>query len=133
MLLNVIYHQPDTDKIFVYTKDPYGPRYQLLIRKSGELIFYILKMQSLSLNTFRICKVSMTELRSTIQRKHNHEILIAFAGMIADIISNNFFYLIVNEIFIRVRKLKFSSIFISQSYCKRLNTAHFFIINIPNR
>ena len=30
-LLNLIIHQPDGDKIFLYAKDPCKPKYQLLI------------------------------------------------------------------------------------------------------
>ena len=32
-LLNLINHQPDTDKIYLNAKDPYEPKYQLLITK----------------------------------------------------------------------------------------------------
>ena len=45
---------------------------------------------------------------------------------------------IVNELFIRGRKLNISLVFITQSYFKvpkdvRLNTTHFFITKIPNK
>ena len=30
-LLNLIHHQPNIDKIYLYTKDPYKAKYQLLI------------------------------------------------------------------------------------------------------
>ena len=32
-LFNLICHQPDTDKIYLYAKDPYEAKYQLLINK----------------------------------------------------------------------------------------------------
>ena len=32
-LLNLINHEPDTDRIFLYAKDPYEAKYQLLINK----------------------------------------------------------------------------------------------------
>ena len=32
-LFNLISHQPDIDKIYLYTKDPYEAKYQLLIKK----------------------------------------------------------------------------------------------------
>ena len=32
-LLNLINHEPDTDKIYLYAKDPYKAKYQLLIKK----------------------------------------------------------------------------------------------------
>ena len=58
--------------------------------------------------------------------------------MIADMINNKKLNSIVTELFIRGRKLNISLVFITQSYFKvpkdvRLNTTHFFIINIPNK
>ena len=42
-LLNLINHEPEIDKIYLYAKDPYEAKYQLLIK--GELhsnyIFFI--------------------------------------------------------------------------------------------
>ena len=32
-LFNLINHQPDVDKIYLYVKDPYKPKYQFLINK----------------------------------------------------------------------------------------------------
>ena len=32
-LLNLICHQPDIDKIYLYAKNPYEAKYQLLINK----------------------------------------------------------------------------------------------------
>ena len=57
--------------------------------------------------------------------------------MIADMI-NNKKNLIQTELFISGKKLNISIIFITQSYFKvlkefRLNTKHFFIINIPSK
>ena len=45
---------------------------------------------------------------------------------------------VVTELFIRGRKLNISIVFITQSYFKvpkdvRLNSTHFFIMNIPNK
>ena len=33
-LLDLINHQPDIDKFFLYTKDPYKAKYQSLIKKT---------------------------------------------------------------------------------------------------
>ena len=68
----------------------------------------------------------------------NRKILIVFHDMIADMISNNKLNPIVTELFIRGRKLNISIVFITQSYFKvpkdvRLNSAHFFIMKIPNK
>ena len=66
------------------------------------------------------------------------KILIVFDDMIADMISNNKLNPIVTELFIRGRTLNISIVFITQSYYKvpkdvRLNSTHFFIMQIPNK
>ena len=58
--------------------------------------------------------------------------------MTADMIHNKKLDSIVNELFIRGRKLNVSLVFITQSYFKvakdvRLNTTHFFIAKVPNK
>ena len=66
------------------------------------------------------------------------KILIEFDDMIADILSNKKLYPKVTELFIRGRKLTISVVFIVQSYFAaqtniRLNSAHCFIMKIPNK
>ena len=66
------------------------------------------------------------------------EILIVFHDIVADMLSNEKFNLIVTELFIRGRKLNISLIFITQSYFAvakniRLNSMHYFIMKIPNK
>ena len=58
--------------------------------------------------------------------------------MIADILSNKKLNPIVTELLIRGRKLNMSLVFITQSYFPvpiniKLNSAHYFIIEIPNK
>ena len=58
--------------------------------------------------------------------------------MIADMINNKNLSLVATELFIKGRKLNISIVFITQSYFKvpedvRLNSRHFFIMNIPNK
>ena len=58
--------------------------------------------------------------------------------MIADIISNKRFQVIIIELFIRCKKLNISLVFISQSYFSvpkdvRSSTTHLFIMNINNK
>ena len=64
--------------------------------------------------------------------------LIFFDYMISDMINDKKLNSLVTELFIRGRKLNISLVFITQSYFKfpkddRLNTAHFFIMKIPNK
>ena len=58
--------------------------------------------------------------------------------MIADIMTNKKFQAIINELFIRYRKLNTSLVFITQSYFSvpkdaRLNTTHYFTMKINSR
>ena len=67
-----------------------------------------------------------------------NKILIVFDDMIADMIHNKNLNSIVTKLFIRGRILNISLLFITQSYFKvpkdlRMNTSHFFIINILNK
>ena len=66
------------------------------------------------------------------------KILIVFGDMIPDMLSNKKFKSIVTELFIRGRKLKISLIFITHFYFAvskniRLNSTHYFVMNIPNK
>ena len=61
-----------------------------------------------------------------------------FDDMIADIMSNKKFQVIIKELFIRCRKLIISLVFITQSYFSvpedvRLNSIHYLIIKINNK
>ena len=64
--------------------------------------------------------------------------LVVFDDMIADIMINKKFQVIIKELFIRCRKLNISLAFITQSYFSvlkdiRLNSTHYFIMKISNR
>ena len=53
-------------------------------------------------------------------------------------VNNKKLNLVVTELFIRIRKLNISIVFITQSYSKvpkevRVNATHFFIMKIPNK
>ena len=64
--------------------------------------------------------------------------LIVFDNMIADMTKNKKLNSVVTEMFITSRKLNISLVFITQSNFKvlkdvRLNSIHFFIMEIPNK
>ena len=135
-MLNLINNQPDIDKIYLYTKDPYEAKYQYLINKREKVgldhfkdprafIEYSNDMQNVYKNT--------EDYNPGKKRK----ILILFDDMNADMISNKL-NPVVTELFVRGRKLVISIVFITQSYFKvpkdvRLNFTHFFIMKIPNK
>ena len=111
VLLNLINNQPDIDKIYLYVNDPYEAKYQYLINKREKVgldhfdnpkafIEYSNDMQDAYKDT------------EGYNPKNNRKVLIVFDDMIADIINNKKLDSIVNELFIRGRKLN-TSIF----YC----------------
>ena len=136
-LLNLINNQPDIDKIYLYAKDPYEDKYQLLINKR----------ESMGLKYFNNPKAfieysnDMYDIYKNINDYNldkENKILTVFDNMIADMINNKKQNSIVTELFIRDRTLNISLVFITQSYFKvpkdvRLNTTHFFIMKIPNK
>ena len=69
--------------------------------------------------------------------KRKRKILIVFDDMIADIMTNKKFQVILKELFIRCRKLNIYLVFITQSYFSvpqkvRLNSTHYLILKIHN-
>ena len=86
-LLNLINNQPDIDKIYLYTKDPYEAKYHFLINKR----------ESMELNHFNDPK-AFTEYSNNMQDVYKNideynadkerKILIVFDDMIADLINN---------------------------------------------
>ena len=136
-LFKLINQQPDIDKIYLYTKDPYEATYQFLINKR----------ESRGLEHFNDSKAfieysnNMNNIYKNIEEYNlnkKRKILIIFDDMIADIVSNKQPNPIVTELFIRGRKLKISLVFITQFYFAvpkniRLNSTHYFIMKIPNK
>ena len=103
MLLNSVKHQrPDIDKIYLYVKDPFESKYQLLINEREKIGTKKLKNPKAFIDY------------PTKKRK----VLIVFDDMIADMKPNKKLSPIVPELFLRGRKLNILLVFISQSYFK---------------
>ena len=135
--MNLINDQPDIDKIYLYTKDPYEAKHQYLINKRKKVgldhyddpkafMEYSNNMQDVSKNI------------EDYNPRKNRKALIVFDDMVTDMINNKKLNPIVTELFIRDRKLNISIVFITQLYYKvpkdvRLNSTHFFIMKIPNK
>ena len=136
LLSNLIENQPDIDKIYLCAKDPYESKYQYLINKR----------KSVGINRFNDPKAfidysnDMHDVYKNIDDYNpdkENEILIVFY-MIVVMIHNKKINSIVTELFIRVRKLNISLVFITHSYFRvpkdvRNNTTHLFIVKIPNK
>ena len=99
LLFNLISHQPDTDKIYLYARDLYETKYQFLINKR----------EGVALKYFNNFKVFIEYLNDMDDIYKNIEDIIkqkcrVFDGMIGDMLNNKKPNPIVTELFIRDRK-----------------------------
>ena len=127
-LMNLINNQPDIDKIYLYSNDPFEAKYQLLInkRKSTRLKY------SNDSKAFIEHSNDMDNVYKNIDEYNpnkKRKILIVFDDKIADMLSNKKLNSMVTELFIRGRKLNIFLVFITQSYFAvpkniRLNSTH---------
>ena len=125
------------DKIYLYAKDLDEPKYQFLIKKRENAGIKTLNDPS----AFIEYSNTMDDVCSNIDYynpKRKRNILIVFDDMIADILTNKRFQVIIKELFIRCRKLNISFVFIAQSYFSvpkevRLNSTHCLIMKIHNK
>ena len=93
------------------------------------------------LNAFIECSNTMDDVYENIDDYNpnkKRKILIVFDDMIADIMKNKKFQVVIKELFIRCRKLNISLVFITQSYFSlpkdvRLNSTHYFIMKINSK
>ena len=111
-LLNLINEQNDIDKIYLYARDLNEPKYKILIKKREDAGIKHLNDP----NAFIECSNTMDDVYENINdynpiRKRKK--LIVFDDMIADIMTNRRFQAIINELFIRCRKLNISLVFIT--------------------
>ena len=111
-LLNIIKEQDDTDKIYLYAKDLSEPKYEFLIKIRKNAGTKHLNDS----NAFIKCSNTMTDVYQNIDDynpNRKRKILVVFDDMIPDIMSNKKFQAIVEEFFIKYRKLNISLVFIA--------------------
>ena len=99
LLFNLISHQSDTDKIYLYARNLYETKYQFLINKR----------EGVALKYFNNFKVFIEYLNDMDDIYKNIEDIIkqkcrVFDGMIGDMLNNKKPNPIVTELFIRDRK-----------------------------
>ena len=113
VLLNLLKHQqPDVDKFYLYFKNQFKSKFQVLINERGKI------------ETLKNLKVFIDYSQTTDDVHENLEdynltkkkILIVFDDMIADMGGNEKLSPIVSELFLRGRKLNISIAFIPKSY-----------------
>ena len=136
-LLNLINEQDNIDKIYLYAKHLNEPKYEFSIKKREEATTKHLNDP----NAFIECSNTMNEFYENIypyNQSRKGKVLIVFADMIAEIMSNKKLQAILKELFIRCRKLNISLVFITQSYFSvpknvRLYSTHYLIMKINNK
>ena len=110
MLLNLIKHQqPGIDKIYLYVRDPFESKYQLLINGREEVRTETLKNLKAFIDYSQIINENLEDYNPKKRR-----VLIVFDNMIADIKSNKKFNPIVTELFFKGQKPNISLAFISK-------------------
>ena len=115
MLFNLLIHEPDINKIYLYAKDPYKAKHQLLINIWGSTS---LKHLSHS-KAFIDYPSDMDDIYNSIEEYNpntKRKTLMVFDDMIADMLSYKKVNPIVTESFIRGTKLSICLVFIMQSY-----------------
>ena len=136
-LLNLIKEQDDIDKIYLYAKDLSESKYKFLIKKREDVGTNHFNDP----NAFIECSNTMDDAYTNINDynpSRKRKILIVFDDMIADIMTSKKFQSIINELFIRCRKLNISLVFTTQSYFSvpkdvRLNSTHYLIMKINTK
>ena len=114
-LLNLINNQSDIDKIYLYAKDSYKVKHQLLIKKRESIgLKYVNDSKA-----FIEYSNDVDDIYKNIEKynpKKKRKKLISSDDMIADMLSNKRLNPIVTESFIRGRKLSISLPFTTQFY-----------------
>ena len=125
VLINLINEQHNIDKIYLYARDLSESKYGHLIKKREDVGI----KHANNPNAFIECSNTMDAVYENIDdynlsRKRTK--LIVFDDMISDIMTNRGFQAIINEWFIRWRKLNISLVFITQSYfCSKRSQTKF--------
>ena len=125
------------DKIYLYAKDLSIPKYEFLINNREEAGIRHFN----DLNAFIEYSNDMSDVFTNIDnynKARKRKVLIVFDDMIADIMNDKKFKVLVQELFIRSRKLNVSIVFIMQSYFRtpkdaRLNSIHYLLMKIQSK
>ena len=116
--MNLIKNQrPDIDKNYLYVKDPFELKYQLLINGRKKVGIENLKNPKAVIDYPQIIDDVYENLAENNPIK-KRKVLIVFDDMITDMESNKKLSPKVTELSLRGRKLNISIVFISQSYFK---------------
>ena len=123
--------------MFLYSKDPYEAKYQLLINKRESTGLKYLNDSK----AFIEYSNDLDDIYQNIEEYNPNKklkILIVFDDMIADTFSNKKLNQIVTELIIRGKNLDIYLVFITHSYFVipsniRVNSTQYFVMKIPNK
>ena len=140
LLLSIIQKLNDTDpidKIYLYAKDLSDPKYEYLINKREQAGIKNFNDSTAFIEYSNDMNDVFTNIND-YNKQRKRKVLIIFDNMMADIMNNKNFKVIVKELFIRCRKLNVSIVFITQSYFRtpknaRLNSTHYINMKIQNK
>ena len=136
-LLHLINNLHPTDKIYLYAKDIYKPKYEYLINKREQVGIKNLNDPHAFIEYSDDMDGVLDDINN-YNKNRDKKVLIVFDDMIADIEYNKTFKRIIKELFYRARKINVSVVFITQSYFRtlkdsRLNSMHYIIMKINNK
>ena len=115
-LFNLICHQTDIDKTYLYAKDPFKAKYQLLMNKNEAAGYFKYCKDSKAFIEYSTSMDDIYRNNAKCNPDKERKTLIVFYYMTVDMFSNKKLNPIVIELFIRDRKLKISLVLITQSY-----------------
>ena len=103
------------DEIYLYAKNLNEPKYQVIIKNREDVGIKHLNDPKAFME-YSQCMDDVYNNINDYNPTRKRKILIVFADVIADIMSNKKFQAIIKKLFIRCRKLNIPLVFIKQSY-----------------
>ena len=136
-LLNLMMEQNDIDKMYFYAKDLSKTKYECLIKKRENAGIKHLNDPKAFIECFSTMDVFYLNI-DDYNPSRKRKILVVFDEIIAGIMSNEMFQVIIKELFITCKKLNISFVFITQSYFFvpkdfRLNSTNYLVMKINNK
>ena len=127
-LLHLINNLHLIDKIYLYTKDIHGPKYEYLINKREQAGIKNLNDPHAFIEYSDDIDDVLDDINN-YNKNRDKKVLVVFDDVIADLECNKKFKRIIKELFYRARKVNVSIVFITQSYFRalkdaRLNSTH---------
>ena len=137
-LLHLINNLHPIDKIYLYAKDIYEPKYEYLINKREQVGIKKLNGPHAFIEYSDDMNDVLDDINNYNNKNRDKKVLIVFDDVITDIEYNKNFKRIIKELFYRARKINVSIVFITQSYFRALKDArlispHYILMKTGNK